>query len=87
MDLPFGYHPQGTQLHGLGKLVCKFHKSIYDLEQASCQWNIKFTQTIVDLRFTQSKADYSLFTQGQDDTFVTLLVYVDDIILVGPNAT
>ena len=28
------------------------HKSIYGLKQASCQWNIKFTQAMLDLGFT-----------------------------------
>lgn len=34
--------------------------------------------------FIQSKADYSLFTKGQGE-FVTLLVYVDDMVITSPN--
>lgn len=37
--------------------------------------------------FTQSKADYSLFTKNILASFTALLVYVDDIILMSSNAS
>uniref|UniRef100_A0A803PLS2 Reverse transcriptase Ty1/copia-type domain-containing protein n=1 Tax=Cannabis sativa TaxID=3483 RepID=A0A803PLS2_CANSA len=66
-------------------LVCKLHKSIYGLRQSSQQWYKKLTDALLEEGFTQSHADYTLFTLGTHNTFVVLLVYVDDIILVGPN--
>jgi len=35
--------------------------------------------------FTQSKADYSLFTRTQASSFIALLVYVDDIVIASDN--
>lgn len=35
--------------------------------------------------FSQSKTDYSLFTRGKGASFVALLVYVDDILIIGPS--
>ena len=35
--------------------------------------------------FKQSKYDYSLFTKGEGDNFIAILVYVDDIILASPS--
>ena len=35
--------------------------------------------------FKQSKYDYSLFTKGEGDNFIAILVYVDDIILANPS--
>lgn len=80
--------PQGLQLPSSisgDNLVCKLHKSIYGLRQSSRQWYKKLTTALLEEGFTQSQADYTLFTRGSHNTFVALLVYVDDIILAGPN--
>ncbi|KAL4027854.1 hypothetical protein IC575_011044 [Cucumis melo] len=84
MDLPLGYKPQ-YEIQG-EKFVCRLHKSIYGLKQASRQWFTKFLTFLVSLGFQQSKADYFLFIRGKNDSFIALLVYVDDIIITGANA-
>ncbi|CAL8165326.1 unnamed protein product [Prunus armeniaca] len=66
-------------------LVCRLHKSLYGLKQASCQWFSKFIEAIQATGFTQSKADYSLFTCKNDKLFTALLIYVDDIMITGNN--
>nr|GMC53132.1 uncharacterized protein LOC109183966 [Ipomoea batatas] len=35
--------------------------------------------------FIQSNADPSLFTKGKDNTFMAVLVYVDDILVASPD--
>ncbi|KAH9750239.1 protein kinase domain-containing protein [Citrus sinensis] len=77
MQVPQGFSKQGEHL------VCKLNKSIYGLKQASRNWFSKFSATIQQAGFRQSKADYSLFvkTNAKFSTFV--LVYVDDIIVAG----
>ncbi|GJT26407.1 ribonuclease H-like domain-containing protein [Tanacetum coccineum] len=47
------------------------------------QWNAKLTQTLTENGFKQSKSDYSLFTKSENGNFIALLVYVDDIIVIG----
>ena len=65
--------------------MSKLHKSLYGLRQASRQWFQKFSNSIIKLGFNQSTADNSLFSKGSNDSLILLLVYMDDIIIAGPN--
>jgi len=66
-------------------LVCKLNRSIYGLKQASRTWFNAFSNTLLRNGFKQSKYDYLLFTKGEGDNFIAILVYVDDIILASPS--
>lgn len=65
--------------------MCKLVKSLNGLTQASRKCYSKFFASFVDFGFTQFKANYSLFTKNNGDSFTTLLVYVDDIIVATNN--
>nr|GEY74080.1 ribonuclease H-like domain-containing protein [Tanacetum cinerariifolium] len=74
MDLPLGYD-QGNN----GK-VCKLNNFLYGLKHAPRKWNAKLTIALIEHGFFQSKFDYS-FTRESGDVLLTLLVYVDDIVV------
>ncbi|XP_041001609.1 uncharacterized mitochondrial protein AtMg00810-like [Juglans microcarpa x Juglans regia] len=84
MELPPGYHSKGESTTK-GKLVCKLHKSLYGLKQASRQWHSRFSESLTSVGFQPSKSDYSLFTRNNEDGFIALLVYVDDIVIGSSN--
>ncbi|GJY41082.1 ribonuclease H-like domain-containing protein, partial [Tanacetum coccineum] len=73
-----GYFPSGYK-------VFRLKKSLYSLKQAPRQWNAKLTSTVIENGFSHSKVDYSLYTKSNMDVFLALLVYVDDIIIIGNN--
>ncbi|RVW93254.1 Retrovirus-related Pol polyprotein from transposon RE2 [Vitis vinifera] len=80
MSLPKGYPHEGETLPSNN--VCRLHKSIiYGLEQASRQWFAKFSGVLLDKGFTQSASYHSLFTKRNGESFLALLVYVDDIVI------
>jgi len=60
-------------------------KTICGLKQASRSWFTKFSNTLLCHDYKKYNNDYSLFTKGSSLDFVVVLVYVDDIIIVGPN--
>ncbi|OMO64840.1 Integrase, catalytic core [Corchorus capsularis] len=76
--------PQGFAKAGETR-VCKLKKSLYGLRYASRNWYHKFTKALENVGFRQSKADHSLFFYDKCETFLTALIYVDDVILAGNN--
>ena len=67
--------------------VCKLNKSIYGLKQAPRAWYHELKTFLLQFGFQNSYADTSLFVFHADSHTMYLLVYVDDLILIGENAT
>ena len=67
-------------------VVLKLHKSLYGLRQASRQWFSKFYGVLLKEGFKQSQNDHSLFVKFVDDSFLAILVYVDDIIVASNDS-
>ncbi|KAL4295330.1 hypothetical protein GQ457_12G017960 [Hibiscus cannabinus] len=81
MQLPQGYNSEISE----SNMICKLHKSIYGLKQASRQWFHAFSKVALDYGFVQSPSEHSLFVKGAGVDLIALLVYVDDIVLAGSN--
>lgn len=77
--------PQGFEDPVHPHFVCELLKSLYGLKQAPRAWNAKFTGYLPALGFKSSHSDPSLFVKHVDSEIVILLLYVDDIILIGSN--
>ena len=47
--------------------------------------NLKLTNALIAVGFSQSGYDYSLFILKKDPDIVVILVYVDDLLITGSN--
>jgi len=79
MSLPLGISVKNPNT------VCKLNKSLYGLKQATRKWYDKLTSVLIQHHYTQANSDHSLFIKQTGTSYTILLVYVDDIILVGDS--
>lgn len=80
MKQPLGY--KNTQYP---HYVCKLNKALYGLRQAPRAWFSTFSGFLIQLGFSNSKADSSLFILKTDAFMILVLVYVDDILITGSS--
>ena len=64
-------------------MVCKLKRSIDGLKQASRAWNIRFDQAIKSFGFEQNLDEPCVYKRHQDKVVMFLMLYVDDILLIG----
>jgi len=65
--------------------VWHLHKSLYGLKQPSRQWYFKLSEFLCSHGYNQSFADHSLYLKFINSHIIALLIYVDDVILVGDD--
>ena len=75
--------PDGFIQKGQEHMVCKLQRSIYGLKQASRSWNIRFDQAIKSFGFIQNIDEPCVYKKIQGKSVAFLVLYVDDILLIG----
>ncbi|GJV45358.1 retrotransposon protein, putative, ty1-copia subclass [Tanacetum coccineum] len=65
--------------------VCKLKRFIYGLKQASRQWNKRFDDEIKKFGFTQNRDEPCVYLKDSESYIAILILYVDDILLMGSN--
>jgi len=82
MQQPTGFVDPAMPTH-----VCRLHKSPYGLKQAPRAWYKRLSDFLLSVGFRVSKVDTSLFILKVNHDICYLLVYVDEILLIGSNSS
>eukprot|EP00253_Pinus_taeda_P033080 PITA_33080 len=72
--------PNGFILGNDPKLVCRLKKALYGLKQASRAWYYWLDRYLHQQGFSKGLVDSNLYIKMENDKWLILVVYVDDII-------
>jgi hypothetical protein len=83
----FMEQPQGFITTGSETQVCRLCKAIYGLKQASRQWNLQFHGVLTGLGLKQTYANAGIYVchQQEGDGPLFVILYVDDITILGAS--
>ncbi|GJU93277.1 retrovirus-related pol polyprotein from transposon TNT 1-94 [Tanacetum coccineum] len=79
----FMAQPEGFENAKYPKRVCKLQKAIYGLKQASRSWNLCFHEKVTQFGFSRSEDESCIYVKISGSIVVFLVLYVDDILLIG----
>ena len=71
------------ETHDRNSHVCILKKSLYGLKQAPNTWYGRMDGFLSSLGFTKSKSDSNVYDKVEDGNPVMLLLYVDDLFVIG----
>ncbi|KAE8692644.1 hypothetical protein F3Y22_tig00110831pilonHSYRG00315 [Hibiscus syriacus] len=78
--------PEGFEEKEKKNLVSRLNKSLYSLKQEPRYWYKRFDSFVMFLGYNRLNADPCAYLKRFDDNdFSILLLYVDDMLVVGPN--
>ena len=77
--------PEGFIVQGQENLVCKLRKNSYGLKQAPRQWYKKFDSFMYRIGFKRCEANHYYYVKFSDNSYIILLLYVDDMLIVGSS--
>lgn len=77
--------PQGYIEPGKENLVCRLHKSLYGLKQASRVWNRHFDTFLKKFGLNPSDADPCLYLRHYQGEFALVIIWVDDGLVCSNN--
>jgi hypothetical protein len=78
--------PLGFVCPAAKRKVLKLKKALYGLKQAPQAWNAKLDEELTRLGFRRSVEEHTVYKRGTGVTLLLVGVYVDDLIICGPNS-
>jgi hypothetical protein len=77
--------PKDFVVKGKKELLCKMKNSMYGLKKSPRMWYQKFDTYMLALGFTRRKTDHCVYFKLIGDHLIYLVLYVDDMLLIGNN--
>ena len=79
---------EGFIIKGKERLVCWLKKSLYGFKQVLSQWYTKFDSFMIEHGYDRTASDHCVFVKKFfDGEFIILLLYVDDMLIVGHDTS
>eukprot|EP00253_Pinus_taeda_P008382 PITA_08382 len=79
MEQPIGFIQTDSSL------VCRLKKSLYGLKQAPRAWYAKMNSFLLESGFSRCHSDHTVYTKKEGKSLIILVLYVDDLILIGSD--
>ena len=77
--------PPGFIVKGSSDKVLKLKKALYGLRQAPRAWNAKLDSELLRLGFVKNPLEHAVYRRSNQDGFLLVGVYVDDLIITGSS--
>ncbi|CAA0830164.1 cysteine-rich RLK (RECEPTOR-like protein kinase) 8 [Striga hermonthica] len=79
------YMVQPEGYRGNDQQACRLKKSLYGLKQAPRQWYRKFDNFVLEIGYSRCNADHCCYVKRFGNSFIILLLYVDDMLIAGSD--
>jgi hypothetical protein len=78
--------PHGYEIKGKENFVCRLKKNLYGLKQDPRKWYLKFDKFMIEHGYSRCHSDHCVyFKKVENGSYIILLLYVDDMLVVGSN--
>ena len=77
--------PKGFIVQRQESLVWKLRKSLYGIKQTPRQWYKKFDSFMNRIGFKRCEADHCCYVKFFDNSYIILLLYVDNMLIAGSS--
>ena len=79
----FVEQPDGFLIHGKENQVYLLKKALYGLKQAPRAWYERMDSHLMQLGFSRSQSEATLYARNKDDEVLVVSIYVDDMLVTG----
>jgi histone deacetylase 1/2 len=77
--------PLGYEDNNMPNYIFRLDKALYGLKEAPRAWYSRLSSKYFSFSFVASKSDTSLFIYHKSSMTIFILIYVDDIMVVGSS--